>query len=30
MLMRPTARYAYCVETLGLDIAKVNVNGGAM
>jgi len=22
--------YAYCVETLGLDIEKVNVNGGAM
>lgn len=22
--------YAYCVETLGLDNAKVNVNGGAM
>lgn len=22
--------YAYCVETLGLDINKVNVNGGAM
>jgi hypothetical protein len=22
--------YAYCVETLGLDMEKVNVNGGAM
>lgn len=22
--------YAYCVEKLGLDIEKVNVNGGAM
>lgn len=22
--------YVYCVETLGLDINKVNVNGGAM
>lgn len=22
--------YAYCVETMGLDIEKVNVNGGAM
>lgn len=22
--------YAYCVETLGLDINKVNVNGGAI
>lgn len=22
--------YAYCVETLGLDVAKVNPNGGAM
>jgi len=23
-------RYAYCVQGLGLDISKVNVNGGAM
>jgi hypothetical protein len=33
MNLRPAerdSRYAYCVETLELDIAKVNVNGGAM